>query len=71
LMHTVRAIGVPAGAMVRLVPDGPHLVLTGMGRLENGKLLTLILRFAHGDPLRVTSLITNPQNTSGSNYEMN
>jgi periplasmic copper chaperone A len=71
LMRTVRNIGVPAGAMVRLVPDGPHLVLTGMGSLQNGKLLTLTLHFAHGQPIRVTALITNPQDTSGSNYSMN
>jgi copper(I)-binding protein len=71
MMRTVTAIGVPAHSMVRLVPDGPHLVLTGMGTLSNGKLLTLTLRFAHGAPVRVTALITNPQDTSGSNYQMN
>jgi copper(I)-binding protein len=70
MMRTVRTIDLPSYAMVRLVPDGPHLVLTGMGPLENGKLLTLTLHFAHGDPLRVTALITNPQDTSGSNYSM-
>jgi copper(I)-binding protein len=71
MMRTVAAIDVPADSMVRLVPDGPHMLLTGMGPLENGKLLTLTLHFAHGSPLQVAALITNAQDTSGSNYSMN
>jgi copper(I)-binding protein len=71
-MRSVPVIALPAGATVRLVPDGPHLLITGIRHLQNGKVITLTLVFRHASPIQVQALVTNPQQTgSNSNYFMN
>lgn len=70
-MRTVASITIPADSVLRLVPDGPHLLITGAGPMKNGKAITLTLVFSHGGPLNVTAVVTNPQDTQGSNYSMN
>jgi copper(I)-binding protein len=70
-MHTVASITIPAESVVRLVPDGPHLLITGAGPMKNGKAITLTLVFSHGGPVSVSAVVTNPQDTQGSNYSMN
>jgi copper(I)-binding protein len=70
-MRTVPAIVVPPNSVLRLVPDGPHLLITGAGPMQNGKTFTLTLVFSHGGRVPVTALVTNPQDTQGSNYSMN
>lgn len=70
-MRTVPAIAIPAHDVTRLVPDGPHLVITGAGAMHNGKMITLTLRFRLGGVLSVSALVTNPQDTGGQNAYMN
>jgi copper(I)-binding protein len=70
-MRSMPAIGLPAHTTVRLVPDGPHLLITGVGPLQGGKAITLTLEFRHAGPVRVTALVTNPQQTGSGNYFMN
>ena len=71
-MRSVPAIVLPANTTVRLVPDGPHLLISGIRRLQNGKVITLTLIFRHASPVQVQALVTNPQQTGGnSNYFMN
>jgi copper(I)-binding protein len=70
-MRTVPVIGIPAHNILRLVPDGPHLLITGAGALQNGKVITITLRFRHGGVVSSTALVTNPQDTQGGNYSMN
>jgi periplasmic copper chaperone A len=71
LMRTVPSIVIPANSVLRLVPDGPHLMITGAGPMHNGKAITLTLVFSRGGPVPVTAVVTNPQDTQGSNYSMN
>ena len=57
---------------VRLVPDGPHLLISGIGPLRNGKVITLTLTFRHASPVRVPALVTDPSQSDGNtNYFMN
>ena len=70
-MRTVASITIPAESVLRLVPDGPHLLITGAGPMKNGKAITLTLGFSHGGAVSVTAVVTNPQDTQGSNYSMN
>ena len=71
-MRTEAAIELPPQTTVRLVPDGPHLLITGIGRVQNGKVITLTLRFRHAGPVQVPALVTNPSQTGGNgNYFMN
>jgi copper(I)-binding protein len=70
-MRTVPSLTIPANSVLRLVPDGPHLLITGAGRMQNGKAITLTLVFSHGGSLSVSAVVTNPQDTQGSNYSMN
>jgi copper(I)-binding protein len=71
LMRTVPAIVVPPNSVLRLVPDGPHLLITRAGPMQNGKVITITLVFTNGGAVRVTAIVTNPQDTQGSNYSMN
>jgi copper(I)-binding protein len=66
-MRTVPDIGIPARAVVRLVPDGPHLEITGAGPMRGSTLITLTLVFARGGSFAVQAEITNPQ-SGGSSY---
>jgi copper(I)-binding protein len=71
-MRSVPAISLPANTTVRLVPDGPHLVISGIGHLQNGKVITLTLTFRHAGPVRVPALVTDPSQSGGNtNYSMN
>jgi copper(I)-binding protein len=70
-MRTVRSIAIAPNSVLRLVPDGPHLLITGAGPMRNGKAITLTLVFSHGGSVSVSALVTNPQDTQGSNYSMN
>jgi copper(I)-binding protein len=71
-MRSVPAITLPANTTVRLVPDGPHLLISGIGHLQNGKVITLTLTFRHASPVRVPALVTDPSKSDGNtNYSMN
>ena len=71
-MRSVPAISLPANTTVRLVPDGPHLVISGIGHLQNGKVIMLMLTFRHASPVRVPALVTDPSKSGGNtNYSMN
>jgi copper(I)-binding protein len=71
-MRSVPAIALPASTTVRLVPDGPHLLITGIRHLQNGKVITLTLIFRHASPVQVPALVTDPSQTgANSNYFMN
>ena len=71
-MRSVPAISLPANTTVRLVPDGPHLVISGIGHLQNGKVIMLTLTFRHASPVRVPALVTDPSKSNGNtNYSMN
>ena len=71
-MRSVPAITLPANTTVRLVPDGPHLLISGIGHLQNGKVITLTLTFRHASPVRVPALVTDPSQSDGNtNYFMN
>jgi copper(I)-binding protein len=69
-MRTVPAITVPAHATLAMVPDGYHMLITGVRPLRGGKVITLILAFAHAGPVRVVAQVTNPA-TGGSSYLLN
>jgi hypothetical protein len=69
-MRTVPVLSIPARTIVRLIPDGPHLLVTSAGSLQNGKLVTLYLRFRHAGVVSVGALVTNPQDTGGANAYM-
>jgi len=68
--RTISSIPIPAGATVRLVPNGLHLLITGAGQLRGGKDITLTLTFAHAGSVSVLAQVTNPQ-TGGSSYFLN
>ena len=71
-MRSVAAINLPANTTVRLVPDGPHLLISGIGPLRNGKVITLTLTFMHAGAVRVPALVTDPSQSDGNtNYFMN
>jgi copper(I)-binding protein len=70
VMHTIRSVAIPGHSLVRLVPDGLHLMITDAGPMHGGKDVTLILRFAHAGPVSVLAQVTNPQ-TGGSSYFLN
>lgn len=67
-MHTVADITIPAGALVQLVPNSFHLLITGEGPLVDGKDITLRLKFAHAGMVTVLALVTNPDNGGGSYF---
>jgi copper(I)-binding protein len=71
LMRTVPSIVIPPDSVLRIVPDGPQLLITGAGPMQNGKAITITLVFSTGGAVRVTGVVTNPQDTQGSNYSMN
>jgi copper(I)-binding protein len=69
-MTTVPAISIPAVSTVRLLPDDAHLLITGAGRMQGGKDITLILTFARTGTVSVTAQVTDPQ-SGGSSYFTN
>jgi copper(I)-binding protein len=67
VMRTVSSIDIPAGTMVQLVPNSYHLLITGAGPMQDGKDITLRLKFAHAGTVTVLALVTNPA-TNGGGY---
>jgi periplasmic copper chaperone A len=70
IMHTVASIPLPANATTQLIPNSFHLLITGAGAMHDGKDISLTLKFAHGNPITIIALVTNPQN-GGSSYFLN
>jgi copper(I)-binding protein len=70
VMHTVTSIPIPANATTQLIPNSYHLLITGAHAMHDGKDIQLTLKFAHGAPITVYALVTNPQN-GGSSYFLN
>ena len=56
-MHTISSIGIPSKAIVRLVPDGLHMLITGAGPMRGGKDITLTLVFAHAGTVSVVAQV--------------
>jgi len=69
-MKTVPDIGIPSGTLLRLSPDGSHLLITGAGPMKGGTQITLTLVFARGGTMTVEAEVTNPEN-GGSSYFLN
>ena len=69
-MRTVPDIAIPADSLLRLTPDGSHLLITGPGRLKGGTQITLTLVFAKGGTMSVVASVTNPE-SGGSSYFLN
>jgi len=69
-MKTVPDIAIPADALLRLSPDGSHLLITGAGPMKGGTQITLTLVFARGGTMTVEAEVTNPE-SGGSSYFLN
>jgi copper(I)-binding protein len=69
-MHTIPSISIPANSIVRLVPDGLHMLITGAGPMPGGKDITITLIFAHAGSQSVVAQVTNPE-SGGSSYFLN
>ncbi len=69
-MKTVPDIGVPADSLLRLSPDGSHLLITGSGPMKGGTQIMLTLVFARGGTVSVEAEVTNPE-SGGSSYFLN
>jgi len=70
LVRAVPSIPIPAHSVVRMNPDGLHLIIAGARRMPGGMDITVTLTFAHAGPVSVTAQVTNPQ-TGGSSYFLN
>jgi periplasmic copper chaperone A len=70
IMHTVPDIPIAPDALTQLVPDSYHLLITGAGPMQDGKDITLQLRFAHAGTITILALVTNPA-SGGSSYFLN
>jgi copper(I)-binding protein len=69
-MKTVPDIAIPADSLLRLSPDGSHLLITGAGPMKGGTQITLTLVFARGGSMTVEAEVTNPE-SGGSSYFLN
>jgi copper(I)-binding protein len=69
-MKTVPDIGIPADTLLRLSPDGSHLLITGAGPMKGGTQILLTLVFARGGTMSVEAEVTNPE-SGGSSYFLN
>jgi periplasmic copper chaperone A len=67
VMHTVPDIPIPANSTVQLIPDSYHLLITGAGPMQDGKDITLRLKFARAGTVTILALVTNPA-TGGGGY---
>jgi len=67
VMHTVTSIPLAAGSTTQLIPNSYHLLITGTGPMHDGKDIQLTLHFAHGGPVTIYALVSNPQN-GGAGY---
>ncbi len=70
MMKTVPDIGIPGQSLLRLSPDGSHLLITGAGPMKGGTQITLTLVFAKGGTISVEAEVTNPE-SGGSSYFLN
>jgi copper(I)-binding protein len=70
VMRTVTSIPIPSDATTQLIPNSYHLLISGAGAMYDGKDIQLTLKFAHGSPITIYALVTNPQN-GGSSYFLN
>jgi periplasmic copper chaperone A len=66
--HSVAAVPIPAHSTVAMVPDGVHMVITGVPPLHGGKDITLTLIFARAGQVSVVAQVTNPQSGGGSYF---
>jgi copper(I)-binding protein len=69
-MRTVPDLAIPADGLMRLSPDGSHLLITGAGPMKGGTQITLTLVFAKGGTMSVVAAVTNPE-SGGSSYFLN
>jgi copper(I)-binding protein len=67
-MRTVSSIDIPAGTLVQLVPNSYHLLISGAGPMQDGKDITLRLKFAHAGTVSVLALVTNPGSSGGGYF---
>jgi copper(I)-binding protein len=70
VMRSVPDIGIPADTLLRLSPDGSHLMIAGAGPMKGGTLITLTLTFAKSGTMSVQADVTNPE-SGGSSYFLN
>jgi copper(I)-binding protein len=70
IMSTVPDISIPADTLLRLSPDGSHLLITGAGPMKGGTQIMLTLVFARGGTMSVEAEVTNPE-SGGSSYFLN
>lgn len=61
-------IAIPAHSLVRLVPDGPHLLITGIAHLRGGQAVTLTLVFSRAGRVDAQAVISNPAAGGGSYF---
>lgn len=69
-MATIASVRIPGHAMLAMVPDGVHMLITGAGPMHGGKDITLTLVFARAGPVSVVAQVTDPQ-SGGSSYFLN
>ena len=69
-MKTAPDIAIPADSLIRLSPDGSHLLITGAGPMKGGTQITLTLVFAKSGTMSVEAEVTNPE-SGGSSYFLN
>lgn len=69
-MRTIPSIAIPAKSLVRLAPNGSHLLVTDAGTMKSGTEITLTLVFAHAGAFSVPAIVTNPQ-SGGASYFLN
>ncbi len=70
VMRSVPDIGIPADSLLRLSPDGSHLMIADAGPMKGGTLITLTLTFAKSGTMSVQADVTNPE-SGGSGYFLN
>ena len=70
VMRNVASVSVPARTLIRLDPNGYHLVITGSRPMKAGTEITLTLVFAKAGAYKVDAEVTNPE-TGGSSYFLN
>ena len=69
-LATITSVRIPAHSTLAMRPDGIHMLITGVGRIQGGKDITLTLVFARAGPVSVVAQVTNPQ-SGGSSYFLN
>ena len=70
MMRDVSSISVPARTLLRLDPNGYHLVITGSRPMKAGTEITVTLVFAKAGSFKVAAEVTNPE-TGGGSYFLN